>query len=396
MKGEKVGNLDPTRLHYLSVGFVDDVEFGKARLACELTDLWLDKKLDMPGCSFKSEPPTLSQGEIDKIPGAAVATGSVDRLKLEVCVRDGAKICIKPDEDRYWRAQGGVIAEEYQTLKDDHEKNFEKLLANIIKRPQSGGSSEPNNEPPEEQADTSQDSALIELESLEKLKETDTISEDVVSEVPDVNILRCESGKVFLLAKKDKALTKYTQLGGFGTGAYISTSDPTGGVAWNVTSDKSLIQVDDSTLRADATSTTVMSLYKLLVTLEKTKRVTDHKISYLDVKRKEESEEELDGFTVSIRNPQKFKPMKNPSGREEKNSCKNVFSRCVDSVENSSNLVVVFRFRYERVGGTVKVQKPYVITSRALQLSKGKPVQARIRVKHVVVSKGIVRLVFLS
>lgn len=55
MKGEKVGNLDPTRLHYLSVGFVDDVEFGKARLACELTDLWLDKKLDMPGSHYLKE-----------------------------------------------------------------------------------------------------------------------------------------------------------------------------------------------------------------------------------------------------------------------------------------------------------------------------------------------------
>lgn len=55
--------------------------------------------------------------------------------------------------------------------------------------------------------------------------------------------------------------------------------------------DKSLVQVDDSTMWQDATSISCMSLYKLLVTLEKVKKNTDHKLSLVEVKRKEESEE---------------------------------------------------------------------------------------------------------
>ena len=96
----------------------------------------------------------------------------------------------------------------------------------------------------------------------------------------------------------------------------------------------------------------------------------------MDVKRKEESEEELDGFEVTVRSPQIFKPMKNPSGKEEKASGKNVFSRCMDSLESSPALVVCFRFRFEKIGGTLKVQKPYVVLSRAIQLTKDKPLQA--------------------
>ena len=381
MKGEKIGNLDPSKLHYMSLSFIEDVEFGKARLECALTDYWLDKKFEMPGLAFKADAPQLTQAEMDRVPGAAIASGAVDRLKLEVCAREGARIIIKPDEDRYWKAQGGTITEEYQALKDDHEKNYEKLLANIMQRRQGSSRSHTQGEedgadPMPIQDDRNPTEALVEFENLDKLKETETIAEQVPSEIQDVEVIRCESGKLFLLAKKDKSLTKHLQIGGFGTGGYVATTDPGPGVKWNVTSDKSLVQVDDSTLRADAASVSVMTLYKLLVALEKTKRITTHKVSYLDVKRKEESEEELDGFEVTVRSPQIFKPMKNPSGKEEKASGKNVFSRCMDSLGSSPALVVCFRFRFEKIGGTLKVQKPYVVLSRAIQLTKDKPLQA--------------------
>lgn len=374
MKGDKIGNLDPAKLHYMSLSFFEDVEFGRARLAVECTDFWLDQKLSMPGCTFKADAPQLSPAEIEKVPGALVATGSVDRLKLEVCARDGARIVIKPDEDRYWKAQGGTIAEEYQALKEDHEKNFEKLLGNIMQSQATPGA--PAVTPGGDQADEAPaDSSVVELESISKLKEIDIIEEEHPSEVPDVNIIRCKSGKVYLFAKKDKSLTKYCQLGGFGTGGYVSASDSGPAVAWNVTSDKSVVQIDDSTIRPDATSITCMSLYKLLVTLEKTKRISEHKVSYLDVKRKDQTDEELDGFTVTVRNAQKFKPMKNPNGRDEKASSKNMFNRCIETVEKSPYLLVAFRFRFERVGGTLKVQKPYIVTASALQLTKERPVQ---------------------
>ena len=376
MKGDKVGNLDPSKLHYMSLSFIDETDFGKARLAVELTDYWLDSKFDMPGCAFKPEAPRLTAAEMEKVPGAAIATGNVDRLKLEVCAREGARIVIKSDEDRFWKAQGGTITEEYMALKQDHEQHYEKLLQNVI-QPRTGAAQTSAEGSPEAVPieDGQPESSLIEIESYDKLKETETIAEEVGSEVPEVTLIRTESGKLFLFSKKDRSLTKHLQLGGFGTGGYVSTVDGPC-VQWNVTSDKSMIQVDDSTLRSDATSVTVMSLYKFLVTLEKTKRITDHKISYVDVKRKDESEEELDGFNVTVRNPQSFKPMKNPSGKEEKASGKNFFSRCIDNLKTSPALLVCFRFRFEKIGGTAKVQKPYVVTSRAITLTKDKPLQA--------------------
>ena len=383
-KNEKIGSLEPGKLHYLSVSFIDDVEFGKARLLCELTDHWLDKTIQVPGFKFKAEAPKITEAEIAKIPGAAAAVSSVDKIKFEVCVRDGARVIIKPDEDRYWSAQKGALSEEYASLKEDHVKTYEKLLSNIMPGFSGTGASlngaPGEDDPPgvNETVDPNASEPLV-YESVEKLKENESVAEEVASEIPEVTIYRCESGRIFIMAKKDKSLPKHCQLGGFGTGTYVSADDTAEGVAWNVTSDKALVQVDDSTIRQDATSVTTMSLYRLLVTLEKTKRVTEHKLSHLEVSRKQESEDELDGFLVTVRSQQKYKPIPNATGRQEKPSGKNVFSRCIASVESSCWLRVAFRWRYEKVGGCCKVQKPYVILERATSLEKNQPLQAQRR-----------------
>ena len=68
----------------------------------ELTDHWLDNKFEIGGLAFKGTAPKLTQSEMDQVPGAAAALGKFDQLKLEVCCRDGARVIIKPDEDRYW------------------------------------------------------------------------------------------------------------------------------------------------------------------------------------------------------------------------------------------------------------------------------------------------------
>lgn len=201
------------------------------------------------------------------------------------------------------------------------------------------------------------------------------MSEEVASEIPDINVVRTESGKIYLLSKKDKLVPRHSQLGGFGTGTYVSTGDAGPAVKWNVTSDTSLCQIDDSTVRQDATSVTTLSLYKLLVMLEKSKRITEHRLSYIEVKRKDQSEDTLDGFDVTVRNHQKIKMVKTPAGKEEKPSGKNVFGRCIES-EASAFLTVTYRWRFEKVGGNLKVQKPYVVCSKPLQLSKEKPLQA--------------------
>ncbi|CAJ1438354.1 unnamed protein product [Effrenium voratum] len=376
MKQDKIGSLPSEKLHYMSAHFLEEPEFGKARLMAELTDMWLDKKLNIAGLGFTSEPPKISQDEINKIPGALIATGSIDRLKLEVCSREGARIIIKPDEDKFWSSQTGTIAEDYAAIKADHVRDYENLLAKIVEPSGRGSGGETADAAGNDDKDVA-GAAMKQFETLDALKAVDKIEEEAASEVADVSICRCESGKVFLYSKKDKTLPKYCQIGGFGTGCYVSVNDPQEGVKWNVTSDKVICQVDDATLRPDATSVSAMTLYKLLLTLEKTKRISNHKLSYIDVKRTDEAGgEEIDGFEVTVRNSQKYRPMKNPSGKEEKPSGKNIFARCVRSVEGSTHIQVAFRWRFEKVGGNLKVQKPYVITSHGIVLTKDKPVQA--------------------
>ena len=378
-QGDKIGTLDPSMLHYMSLSWLEDGAFGRARLMCEMTDMWLEKKISMPGYEFKQDPPKLSEAELAKVPGASAATTSIDKLKLEVCCRDGSRIILKPDEERYWASQGGTIGEEFAALKADHTQHYEKLLAHMTPGGSGGnavGKAVEDDE--DERSGTNGGGEEMKVfENLDKLKEHETLVEEVQSEVPDVLIHRAESGKLYLSATKDKSLPKHCQIGGFGTGTYCSADDPAPGVKWNVLSDKSLVQIDDSTMRQDATSISCMSLYKLLVTLEKVKKATEHRLSYVEVKRKEEGEE-LDGFHVTIRSAQKFKVLKNQNGQKDQPSGKNVFSRAIESVEGSSFLLVTFRWRYERVGCNLKVQKPYVVLGKSLAMEKQKLYQARI------------------
>ena len=145
---------------------------------------------------------------------------------------------------------------------------------------------------------------------------------------------------------------------------------------WNVDSDRSLVQIDDSTIRQDASSISTMSLYKLLITLEKTKRITEHRLSYIEVKRKQETEEDLDGFNGVVRSQQKFKMLRNPSGREEKPSGKNIFGRCVEAVEASPFVLVVFRWRFEKGRSQSQGAEGRMwLTKTALQLTKDKPLE---------------------
>ena len=221
VSNEKVGSLETSKLHYLSLNFLEEPSFGRARLQSELTDYWLDKKFEIGGLAFNGNAPQLTQAEIDRVPGAAAATGHVDKLRLEVCVRDGARIVIKPDEDRYWMAQGGSLTDEYVALKEDHKKNYEKLLCSLMPGGTSGQGSEeqPAANETTAAAETGDAGPPVEVDSLDKVKEAEKIEEELPSEVADISILRCASGKIYLLAKKDKLIPKHCQLGGFGTGA---------------------------------------------------------------------------------------------------------------------------------------------------------------------------------
>lgn len=109
------------RLHYLSIHFLDRAEFGRMRLLREVTESWMDQKLKIPGFDFCSTPPQVPQEEIAKVPGADVALGSFDALKLEVLTREGSLVNIKPDEIKFFRSINDAICEDFEELHKDHQ-----------------------------------------------------------------------------------------------------------------------------------------------------------------------------------------------------------------------------------------------------------------------------------
>ena len=136
-------------------------------------------------------------------------------------------------------------------------------------------------------------------------------------------------------------------------------------------SDKTPIQVDMSSLNVDNQGLPCMSLYKYLVTLEKSKRVTQYEISYSECTRKTGGNE--DGFNVKVKEGggQMYQTMTDGS---KALSCKNFFHDCAKAARESNVLAVIFRFRYDRVHAVSKVQKPYIFTGMAVELEPGVPV----------------------
>ena len=126
------------RLHYLGIHFLDKADFGRMRLVREITEAWMDQKLKITGFEFSSTPPKVADEEIKKIPGADVALGGFDALKLEVLVREGSSINIRPDETKFFRSINDAICEDFETLQKDHQENHagsHLALASLFSRP---------------------------------------------------------------------------------------------------------------------------------------------------------------------------------------------------------------------------------------------------------------------
>ena len=137
--------------------------------------------------------------------------------------------------------------------------------------------------------------------------------------------------------------------------------------------DKTLIQVDSSSLNAENASFDVMSLYRYLILLERTKKVTKYEVTYTDISRSSDGATG-DGFQVKLVQPHRFKPILGDGAKTP--SCKAFFADIIDKVEASLVVLAIFRFRFERVCAVSKTQKPYCILSRSLSLQAGRPIQA--------------------
>ena len=238
---------------------------------------------------------------------------------------------------------------------------------------QASGASEAPQAPP----------AATELESVTKLQESLGIELRVASEVAQVEILVCKDKTIWLLSTQGKTIGKHTVLGGFGTGQWVpeaECSEP--GIPLTFQQgDKSTIQLDETSFSPEAQGYQTLSLYKLLLRAEAEKGIMEHKVSFLEIKRKESVQAGEDGFEVSIKTPMTFRCLRDPRSqamggdREERVSMKNVFAKCIGPTLPRELAFTVFRYRYERVGQTFKIQRPYLILAHALTLQKDKPLK---------------------
>ena len=298
------GGFNTSMLFYQSVWFLNKDQYGAARLTREVVDSWLQGKLEFGGQRINLEPPQLTAEEINSVPGGTAAMNKLDSVQFEVLDRQGGKMMIRQDEHKFWSSQGGVITEEYNTLRANHLQ-----LAGAGVAVGASGSevvetetapTEPPSEPP---------AASEEAESLSKLQETVGVELKCTSEINGVELILGKDSSLWLLAGADKLINKHAQLGGFGTGQYVPAEGEEGLEFQLVMGDKSLVQLDESSWKADGTGTSVVSFYKLLVMCESEKHITEHKVSYLNVTRKSDTNLEggMDGFEIGYKNRMRFK-----------------------------------------------------------------------------------------
>ena len=242
------------------------------------------------------------------------------------------------------------------------------VAADAIERPGEGANG--GGEPPQPQ----------EFESEEKLAETDAVEETVVSEVPGVSIIRGKSGSIYLVwngvgdsPAESKVLPKKTQLGGYGSGAYAKIQDPSPGIEFKINSDSDLVQFDESSLKPESMNVECWTFYKMLVQVEKAKRLAKVNVSFCKTERKSDSES-LDGFNVTMLQQQKYVPQPTPAGKAV--TAKNFFRSTIANGFEQDWIGPIFRFRFEAVGSNLKVQKPYVVTKASLKLNLKKPIKA--------------------
>ena len=170
---------------------------------------------------------------------------------------------------------------------------------------------------------------LLTLDSLAKLEELHGIVVKSPSEVSNIELVLCKDDTIWAVCSQDKVIGKHIVLAGFGTGIWVPEGESEPGVDFKLDSDKTLVQLDESSFSSEAQGVTTLSLFKLLVRAEKEKGLTEHRLSFCSVERKQDSNLEggSDGFEIKIKTPMKFKCMKDPRANQDQDrvTAKNFF-----------------------------------------------------------------------
>ena len=325
---------------------------------------------------FQPDMPELTDSEIASVPGAKASLGRLDEVQWEVLERLNDKMVIKRDEEKFWSAQPGQIGEQFKNLKDQHAELLLRTQANTSVDDVEAAATPTGSRTGAETGGggPSSSPALKELESVSKLDETHGIELKVSSEVANVELILCKDASVWVVAAQDKTLAKHVVLGGAGTGQWVPESEAENSIPFKLSDgDKTIVQLDEASFAQEASGISSLSIYKMLLRSEKDKGVVEHKISFLTVERLQNIDAGGDGFELKIKSPMVF----NCVTSSDKVTSKNFFHRCLSSLKGSDgteHLMVVYRFRFERVGQTFKIQRPYICTRHAMSLKKDLPV----------------------
>lgn len=226
------------------------------------------------------------------------------------------------------------------------------------------------------------------------MEKDNLIKEKLASDVPGVDILVLNDGRVALVSKKDRVLVKGSHLGGFGAGTYVELVDlSVAGVHFAMPDgDQTLVEVDHASFAdvlkgndGKVAGFSCSTLYQLLRKMERN-GVVQHKVAFCEVERVPDAGR--DSFTIKVTKPMlykfvgddtpapaasaKKKQRKKKEPVEKASTSKNVFRNIAKNMFDNK-LAVCFRFRFESVGKCMKVQKPYCVLKHAVDLSGGKP-----------------------
>eukprot|EP00438_Fugacium_kawagutii_P000524 Skav222260 [mRNA] locus=scaffold2615:8298:18199:+ [translate_table: standard] len=367
------GGFNTVNLFYQSVSWISKEVFGHACLGRELTDAWVNRLFEHGGHKYAVDPPDLTQAESDTIPAAKAAMVSLDEMKFEVLERVNDKMMIRSDEHRFWLAQSGDIKAIYEELRQKHADligyQSQHQVAALADADAASASA----------SGSAEESPRVEMESVGKLEQEVGIDLRVSSEVANMELIKCKDNSLWLLSSITKTIAKHTVLGGYGTGQWMTQAECTEpGVPFEIPAgDRTLIQLDEATFGGEgAQGITTLSIYKLLLRAETEKSITNHRVSFLSVRRKEAVEAGQDGFDVSLKQSMVFKCCRDPRadrGDSERITSKNFFSKLISNLPTS--LLTTVRYRFERVGQNFKIQRPYVISGKSISLEKDKPLK---------------------
>jgi len=347
-------------------------DFGKARIANLLTDMWTENTLDLPSCPYERTAPSLTAEELASIPGAEIATGKLELLRLQSCCRVNDKIVIKEDAKREWTSVDDDFHAQFTVLSVEHDKMYASALTQLL----GGNSTKTSEASPGLLAikdgvvdDAGTSDACEEMESIEALRaKYDAQGVQICSsDFNGVKHIFVKDEAVWLLADEDTIIPPRSLIGSFGGGSYVPKTEGVAGLPYDFPDgDRTLVHFEGM----DGQSPIVCTFYSMLRAAED-KGIIKYKVANVEVTRAENAGN-TDKILIKKTEPLKlYKFSADTKQIDDKLYYRDIKLEHIQA--KTSKLIPVTRFRFEKVGRNFKPMKCYVASVCAITLKAGRP-----------------------